>query len=133
MARVRQVSVRHLHDRFGDAALAWMPTDVPHALDRYATKHGVAHLLCNDRKDDAEQRMLDLHFMAAFAEELAAEGYRAARFEFPYMLKRRETGRRRPPDDDDARHDERRHGQEEEVNHRSEYLCVCTARGSGLV
>ncbi len=36
--------------------------------------------------------------MAAFAEGLAARGYRVARFEFPYMAERRTSGRRRPPD-----------------------------------
>ena len=41
---------------------------------------------------------MDSPFMAAFAEGLAAAGYRAARFEFPYMVKRRETGTKRPPD-----------------------------------
>ena len=37
-------------------------------------------------------------FMAAFAEGLAAEGFRVARFEFPYMAVRRETGIKKPPD-----------------------------------
>ncbi len=37
-------------------------------------------------------------FMAAFAEGLAQAGYRAARFEFPYMAARRQTGTKRPPD-----------------------------------
>ena len=41
---------------------------------------------------------MDSPFMAAFAEGLAAEGFRAARFEFPYMTERRETGSKRPPD-----------------------------------
>ena len=41
---------------------------------------------------------MDSTFMAAFAEELAAEGYRAARFEFPYMAKRRRTDTKKPPD-----------------------------------
>lgn len=36
---------------------------------------------------------MDSPFMAYFAEALAAQGYRVARFEFPYMAKRRETGR----------------------------------------
>ena len=36
--------------------------------------------------------------MNAFAEGLAAAGLRAARFEFPYMQRHRETGGRRPPD-----------------------------------
>ena len=41
---------------------------------------------------------MDSTFMAAFAEELAAEGYRAARFEFSYMAERRRTGTKKPPD-----------------------------------
>jgi predicted alpha/beta-hydrolase family hydrolase len=41
---------------------------------------------------------MDSPFMAAFAEGLAAGGFRAARFEFPYMAARRETGIKRPPD-----------------------------------
>ena len=36
--------------------------------------------------------------MTAVARGLAAEGLRVARFEFPYMRRRRETGERRPPD-----------------------------------
>jgi uncharacterized protein len=36
--------------------------------------------------------------MTAMARGLAAEGLRVARFEFPYMRRRRETGERRPPD-----------------------------------
>ncbi len=41
---------------------------------------------------------MDSPFMAAFAEGLAAEGFRAARFEFPYMQERRKTGSKKPPD-----------------------------------
>ncbi|MEX0759951.1 MAG: alpha/beta family hydrolase [Tistlia sp.] len=37
-------------------------------------------------------------FMTAFAEGLAARGRRVARFEFPYMARRRADGRKRPPD-----------------------------------
>lgn len=37
-------------------------------------------------------------FMAAFAEGLAARGRSVARFEFPYMARRREDGKKRPPD-----------------------------------
>jgi hypothetical protein len=36
--------------------------------------------------------------MQAFAEGLAAEGFRVARFEFPYMRRRRDTGKRGGPD-----------------------------------
>ncbi len=42
--------------------------------------------------------LMDSPFMAAFAEGLAAAGYRAARFEFPYMAARRQTGIKKPPD-----------------------------------
>ncbi|MBT7944038.1 MAG: alpha/beta fold hydrolase [Alphaproteobacteria bacterium] len=41
---------------------------------------------------------MDSGFMEAFAEGLGEEGFRVARFEFPYMVKRRETGTKRPPD-----------------------------------
>ncbi len=41
---------------------------------------------------------MDSPFMAAFAEGLAAHDLRVARFEFPYMRARRETGLRKPPD-----------------------------------
>lgn len=41
---------------------------------------------------------MDSPFMQAFAEGIAARGFRAARFEFPYMAERRRTGRKKPPD-----------------------------------
>ncbi|MDP6574793.1 MAG: alpha/beta hydrolase [Rhodospirillales bacterium] len=41
---------------------------------------------------------MDSPFMAAFAEGLAAQGFRVARFEFPYMAERRVGGAKRPPD-----------------------------------
>jgi predicted alpha/beta-hydrolase family hydrolase len=41
---------------------------------------------------------MDTEFMTAFAEGIADRGHRVVRFEFPYMICRRETGRRRPPD-----------------------------------
>ena len=41
---------------------------------------------------------MDSPFMNAFAEGLGAAGYRVARFEFPYMQRRRAEGTRRPPD-----------------------------------
>ncbi|MCC6914830.1 MAG: dienelactone hydrolase family protein [Rhodospirillaceae bacterium] len=41
---------------------------------------------------------MDTPFMSFFAEGLAKAGYRAARFEFPYMAARRTTGAKKPPD-----------------------------------
>jgi predicted alpha/beta-hydrolase family hydrolase len=41
---------------------------------------------------------MDSASMQAFAEGLAAEGFRVVRFEFPYMHRRRETGKRGGPD-----------------------------------
>ena len=40
---------------------------------------------------------MDSEFMDAFARGLGAAGLRVARFEFPYMSERRETGKKRPP------------------------------------
>ena len=42
--------------------------------------------------------LMDSPFMTEFAKGLGAQGFRVARFEFPYMAKRRETGTKRPPD-----------------------------------
>ena len=42
--------------------------------------------------------LMDSAFMSKFAEKLGAAGFRVARFEFPYMIKRREMGTKRPPD-----------------------------------
>jgi uncharacterized protein len=41
---------------------------------------------------------MDTPFMVTFAEGLAETGIRVVRFEFPYMVERRRTGKRRPPD-----------------------------------
>ena len=41
---------------------------------------------------------MDSPFMAFMAEQLGAAGLGVLRFEFPYMLRRRQTGRRSPPD-----------------------------------
>jgi len=41
---------------------------------------------------------MDSDFMTYFAEALGARGIRVARFEFPYMAKRRDDGKKRPPD-----------------------------------
>jgi predicted alpha/beta-hydrolase family hydrolase len=41
---------------------------------------------------------MDSPFMGAMAEGLAARGFGVARFEFPYMAKRRQDGKRRGPD-----------------------------------
>ena len=40
---------------------------------------------------------MDSKFMQTMAQHLAAAGVRVIRFEFPYMLERRITGKRRPP------------------------------------
>lgn len=45
---------------------------------------------------------MDTPFMNAFATGLADLGLRVARFEFPYMAKRRADGQRRPPDREPA-------------------------------
>ena len=41
---------------------------------------------------------MDSGFMQVFAERLGDTGSRVVRFEFPYMVERRETGKKKPPD-----------------------------------
>jgi uncharacterized protein len=41
---------------------------------------------------------MDTDFMNAFAQGLGKRGLRVVRFEFPYMVAKRETGKGRPPD-----------------------------------
>mgnify|MGYP001172333461 CR=1 FL=1 len=41
---------------------------------------------------------MDSNFMNKFAENIGAEGFRVLRFEFPYMIERRKTGKKKPPD-----------------------------------
>lgn len=41
---------------------------------------------------------MDHPFMETVAKGIAAGGFRVARFEFPYMVKRRTDGKKRPPD-----------------------------------
>lgn len=41
---------------------------------------------------------MDHEFMTVIAEGLAKQGIRVVRFDFPYMVKRREDGKKRPPD-----------------------------------
>ena len=41
---------------------------------------------------------MDSDFMQVFAERLGDTGSRVVRFEFPYMVERRETGKKKPPD-----------------------------------
>ena len=41
---------------------------------------------------------MDSDFMQALAGLVAERGVRVIRFEFPYMMQRRQTGKKRPPD-----------------------------------
>ncbi|QUJ66927.1 alpha/beta hydrolase [Photobacterium sp. GJ3] len=41
---------------------------------------------------------MDHEFMTAIAQGLTAKGIRVVRFDFPYMVQRREDGKKRPPD-----------------------------------
>lgn len=41
---------------------------------------------------------MDSEFMNVFAAGIEKQGYRCVRFEFPYMVERRATGKKRPPD-----------------------------------
>jgi predicted alpha/beta-hydrolase family hydrolase len=74
--------------------LRWPPLDL--------TKH-----IIENGRPDARQTIILAHgagsgkehaFLNFFAENLATRGFRVVRFDFPYMVKARESGRRRPPD-----------------------------------
>lgn len=67
MPRLRQSTVQRLHETFSAVTLVWRPDDGAGSLADYAVKQGVFHLLAMDETDAAETRMLDVHYMAAFA------------------------------------------------------------------
>ena len=67
MPKVRTATTVAIADELCTATLEWSLETSPPALGGYLTKHGVAHLLSQGRRLDAEKRMLDLPFMAFFA------------------------------------------------------------------
>ena len=67
LPRIRPPSLDALHSPFSAATLAWSADSRESSLTNYAVKQGVFHLLEQERKDEAETRMLDLRFMAAFS------------------------------------------------------------------
>jgi hypothetical protein len=67
MTRLRPTTLARLHRDLGDRTVAWAPVDQPTTLDAYLVRHGVAHLFALGRRDEAEARLLDLPYMAAFA------------------------------------------------------------------
>ena len=67
MTRYRAHTLGSVHDALGDVCLAWAPYEKDTPLRSYSAKRGVEHLLVRARTDDAEARMLGLHFMAAYA------------------------------------------------------------------
>ena len=68
-----------------ESKIPGMILDGPEAGPRIALAHGAG-------------APMDSPFMDTMAAGLAAAGLRVARFEFPYMRRRRDTGERRPPD-----------------------------------
>lgn len=79
--------------------------------DQWARLGKIPELRCNPpqtRGEEGEPACLilahgagapmDSDFMESMAQRLAQQGVGVVRFEFPYMVKRRETGGRRPPD-----------------------------------
>jgi tetratricopeptide (TPR) repeat protein len=68
MPRIRPPSLDALHSLFSAGTLAWSADSRANSLTDYNVKQGVFHLLEQERKDEAEQRMLDLRFMAAFSQ-----------------------------------------------------------------
>ena len=68
MSQARSQTITAIQDQLCTATLEWSPEWEDHGLGAYVTRHGVAHLLGQGRRDAAEARMLDFFFMAAFAD-----------------------------------------------------------------
>lgn len=72
MPKVRQKSADQHHRIFADETQHWTAGNKtagskhPQSFRSYLEKHGVAHLLMLGRIDDAEHRMCNLDFMAAY-------------------------------------------------------------------
>ena len=67
MPKARAQTITAIHDQICTATLQWSSDWQRYGLATYVTRHGVAHLLVRGRTADAEQCLLELHFMAAFA------------------------------------------------------------------
>lgn len=68
MPRTRPETIDHLRGSLGNVTLAWTRAAERSPLTAYAVKHGVFHLLEQGRAEQVESRMLDLPFMANFAD-----------------------------------------------------------------
>ena len=68
MSKFRQKLIRSTQVLFGDITLSWTLDRVETSLDDYIEKHGVFHLLEQKRMDDAEKRLFDVYFVAAFSD-----------------------------------------------------------------
>jgi tetratricopeptide (TPR) repeat protein len=68
MPRIRPTTAHRLHGTLSAATVAWTADSAANSMFDYAVKHGVFHVLAQAKTDAAEARMLDLHFMAAFAD-----------------------------------------------------------------
>ena len=68
MPQIRSQNLNTLHQFFTSETLAWSAkdTNTSSALVRYIEQHGIAHLLYLNQFTQAEQRMLDCYFMAAY-------------------------------------------------------------------
>ena len=68
MSQIRSHHLNTLHQFFASETLAWSPRGPgrSNALVRYIEQHGIAHLLYLEQPTQAEQRMLDCNFMAAY-------------------------------------------------------------------
>ena len=67
MSVFRPNTLTSIDNLFTQATLNWHQDAEKTGLDWYLTKHGVFHLLGQGRIDEAKERMLDIYFMAKFA------------------------------------------------------------------
>lgn len=68
MSKIRFTTIDSLHSKFCILTKDWSVSAGKEPIDRYILKHGIFHLLIQNRQLDAKSRMLELHFMAEFAD-----------------------------------------------------------------
>ncbi len=66
MPKIRKKTIDVLERHITDRILSWTHRSKKNSLNKYVLKNGVAHLLAQGRMSDAENRILDLHFMSGF-------------------------------------------------------------------
>ena len=66
MPKFRNQTTEKIIELLCQVTLEWGPTTKMFSLNTYVLKYGVSHLLARGRDKEAENRMLNLHFMVGY-------------------------------------------------------------------